>query len=65
VQLSLDDCYGDCLSLDSRDILLWWICSTDCDYVSQFEQLCTTVDRHSCVLSIDIVPVVIGDYPVG
>jgi hypothetical protein len=23
-----DDCYGDYLSLDSRDILLWWICST-------------------------------------
>jgi hypothetical protein len=27
-RMALDDCYGDYLSLDSRDILLWWICST-------------------------------------
>jgi hypothetical protein len=27
----------DYLSPDSRDILLWWICSTICDYVSRFE----------------------------
>jgi hypothetical protein len=26
--------------------------------VSQFEYLGTTIDKHSCVLSIDIVPVV-------
>jgi hypothetical protein len=26
--MASDDCYGDYLSLDSRDILLWWICST-------------------------------------
>ena len=26
--MALDDCYGDYLSLDSRDILLWWIHST-------------------------------------
>ena len=35
--LASDDFYGACLSPDSRDILLWWICSTVCDYVSQFE----------------------------
>ena len=27
-KMASDDCYGDYLSLDSRDILLWWICST-------------------------------------
>ena len=27
-RMALDDCYGDYLSPDSRDILLWWICST-------------------------------------
>ena len=27
-RLASDDCYGDYLSPDSRDILLWWICST-------------------------------------
>jgi hypothetical protein len=27
-RMASDDCYGDYLSLDSRDILLWWICST-------------------------------------
>jgi hypothetical protein len=25
--MASDDCYGDYLSPDSRDILLWWICS--------------------------------------
>ena len=46
------------MSPDNRDMLLWWIYSTICDYESRFEQLCTTMDKHSCVLSIDIVPVV-------
>jgi hypothetical protein len=45
------------MSPDSRDMILWWICSIVCDYVSQFEYLCTNMDKHSCVLSIDIVPV--------
>jgi hypothetical protein len=27
-RMASDDCYGDYLSPDSRDILLWWICST-------------------------------------
>ena len=27
-RMALDDCYGDYLSPDSRDILLWSICST-------------------------------------
>jgi hypothetical protein len=26
--MASDDCYEDYLSPDSRDILLWWICST-------------------------------------
>jgi hypothetical protein len=26
-RIASDDCYGDYLSPDSRDILLWWICS--------------------------------------
>jgi hypothetical protein len=26
-RMASDDCYGDYLCLDSRDILLWWICS--------------------------------------
>jgi hypothetical protein len=26
--MASNDCYGDYLSPDSRDILLWWICST-------------------------------------
>jgi hypothetical protein len=30
---------GDCMSLDSRVMLLWWICSTVCDYVSSCVQL--------------------------
>ena len=46
------------MSPDSRSMLLWWICSTVCDYVSQIEQLCTTMDKHNCVLSVDIVLVV-------
>jgi hypothetical protein len=46
------------MSPNNRDMLLWWICSTVCDYVSRFEQLCTTMDKHSCVLSVDIVLVV-------
>jgi hypothetical protein len=28
------DICRDCMSLDSSCILLWWMCSTDCDYVS-------------------------------
>jgi hypothetical protein len=36
-RMASDDCYGDCLSLDSRDILLWWICFIVCDYVSRLE----------------------------
>jgi hypothetical protein len=27
-RMASNDCYGDYLSPDSRDILLWWICST-------------------------------------
>jgi hypothetical protein len=27
-RMASDDCYGDYLSPDNRDILLWWICST-------------------------------------
>jgi hypothetical protein len=27
-RMASNDCYGDYLSLDSRYILLWWICST-------------------------------------
>jgi hypothetical protein len=27
-RMASDDCYGDYLSPNSRDILLWWICST-------------------------------------
>jgi hypothetical protein len=27
-RMASDDCYGDYLSLDNRDILLWWIYST-------------------------------------
>jgi hypothetical protein len=27
-RMASNDCYGDYLSLDSRDILMWWICST-------------------------------------
>ena len=46
------------MSLDSRGMLLWWICSTGCDYVSQIDEVCTTMDRHSCVLSVNIVLVV-------
>jgi hypothetical protein len=30
-RMASDDCYGDYLSPDSRDILLWWICSTVCE----------------------------------
>ena len=30
-RMASDDCYGDYLSLDNRDILPWWICSTVCD----------------------------------
>ena len=36
-RLISDDCYGDCMSPDSRDMQLWWTCSTVCDYVSRFE----------------------------
>ena len=27
-RLISDDCYEDCMSLDNRCILLWWMCST-------------------------------------
>jgi hypothetical protein len=27
-RMASNDCYGDYLSPDSRDILLWWTCST-------------------------------------
>jgi hypothetical protein len=36
-QMASNDFYGDYLSPDSRDILLWWICSTvrDADILSE------------------------------
>jgi hypothetical protein len=46
------------MSPNNKGMLLWWICSTICDYVSRIEWLCTTMDKHNCVLSMDIVPVV-------
>ena len=27
-RLISDDCYEDCMSLDNRCIVLWWMCST-------------------------------------
>jgi hypothetical protein len=30
------------MSLDSRCMLLWWMCSNDCDYTSQIKYLCAT-----------------------
>ena len=33
-RLLSDVCYEEYMTVD---ILLWWICSTVCDYVSQFE----------------------------
>jgi hypothetical protein len=41
-RLISDDCYEDYMSLDSRCILLWWICSTVCDYMSLIKYLCAT-----------------------
>jgi hypothetical protein len=46
------------MSLNSGCMLLWWICSIDCDYVSLIEYLCTTMDRHSRVLLDDILLIV-------
>jgi hypothetical protein len=34
VDIKRYDCFRYCMSLDSNCILLWWMCSTDCDYVS-------------------------------
>jgi hypothetical protein len=34
VDIILYDYCRDCMSLDNSCILLWWICSTDYDYVS-------------------------------
>ena len=36
-RMASDDCYGDYLSPDNRDILLWWICSIvhEADIVSE------------------------------
>jgi hypothetical protein len=42
----------------NRDMLLQSICSTIFYYASQIEYFCTTMDKHSCVLSVDTVPVV-------
>jgi hypothetical protein len=30
------------MPLDSRCILLWWMCSIDCDYTSLIKYLCAT-----------------------
>jgi hypothetical protein len=30
------------MSPNNRCILLWWMCSTDCDYVSLIKYLCVT-----------------------
>ena len=32
------------MSLGGRGMLLWWVCSTDCDHVSRIEYLCTTME---------------------
>jgi hypothetical protein len=34
VDIKRYDFRGDCMSLDNRCMLLWWMCSTGCDYVS-------------------------------
>jgi hypothetical protein len=41
-RLISDDCYEDCMSLDNRCILLWWMCSTVCDYTSLIKYMCAT-----------------------
>jgi hypothetical protein len=41
-RLISDDCYEDCMSLDNRCILLWWMCSTVCGYTSLIKYLCAT-----------------------
>jgi hypothetical protein len=42
------------MSLDSRCMLLWWMCSTDCDYMSLIKYMfatCGSVPLDcSCVL---------------
>ena len=56
-----DDCFGDCMSLDSRCMLLWWMCSTDCDYMSLIKYMCATwcgsvpLDCSCVLLWIDTV----------
>jgi hypothetical protein len=60
-RLMSDDCYEDCMSLDSKCILLWWMCSTVCDYTSLIKYLCATwcgsvpLDYSCVLLWIDIV----------
>ena len=41
-RLISDDCYEDCMSLDSRCILLWLMCSAVCDYMPLIKYLCAT-----------------------
>jgi hypothetical protein len=49
------------MSLDSRCMLLWWMCSTDCDYTSRIKYLCATwcgsvpLDCSCVLLWIDTV----------
>jgi hypothetical protein len=60
-RLISDDFYGECMSLDNRCMLLWWMCSIDCDYMSLIKYLCSTwcgsvpLDCSCVLLWIDTV----------
>ena len=52
-RIASDDCYGDYLSPDSRDILLWWICSTirEVDILSDLTDVSERLDQMIQFLS--------------
>jgi hypothetical protein len=54
--MASDDCYGDYLSPDSRDILLWWICSTirEADILSELTDVSERLAQNKSVYIITL-----------
>jgi hypothetical protein len=55
-RMASDDCYGDYLSPDSRDILLWWICSTvrEADILSELTDVSERLAQTNSVYIITL-----------
>jgi hypothetical protein len=54
--MASDDCYGNDLSPDSRDILLWWICSIvrEADILSELTDVSENIGPDNSIYIITL-----------